>query len=205
MGYSLKYIVHMFLITFAHKAEAQEFIKRKHNIPVEFYFSGIYRHEDELLLLTGTGVQPAIDKIRMVIDYYGKKVTGILNLGIAGALDNTLQINQIYGIRNVYLEGKTEYFKTANLRGQIDCISANKAVTNEDYARRLAKKAQSVDMELWGCAKISLEYNLPLKSYKLISDYAGSDTNKSDIRQNAQQYSRHLFDFYKKLPELNFY
>ena len=205
MGYSLKYIVHMFLITFAHKAEAQEFIKRKHNIPVEFYFSGIYRHEDELLLLTGTGVQSAIDKIRRVIDYYGKKVTGLLNLGIAGALDNKLQINQIYGIRNVYFEGTTDYFTTANLRGQIDCISANKAVTNNDYARTLAKKAQSVDMELWGCAKISLEYNLPLKSYKLISDYAGSDTNKSDIRRNVQQYSRHLFDFYKKLPELNFY
>ena len=43
VGYSFKYIVHMLLITFAHKAEAQEFIKRKHNIPVEFYFPGIYK------------------------------------------------------------------------------------------------------------------------------------------------------------------
>lgn len=190
----------MLLITFAHKAEAQEFIKRKHNIPVEFYFSGIYRHEEELLLLTGTGSRSVNDKVRQVIAYFGTKISDILNLGIAGALDNTLQINQIYGIRNILSEDDMENFITANPRGQIDCISVGRPVTKDRYARNLAQRAHAVDMELWFCAGIAMENNIPIKSYKLISDYAGSTTDLVHIKKNAPLYSRHLFDFYKKLP-----
>ncbi len=191
----------MLLITFAHKAEAREFIKRKHNIPVEFYFPGLYRHENEILLLTGMGLNPGVEKIQRVLDYFGTKITQILNLGIAGALDKTLQINQIYGIGNIFLEGSDITFSTTNLRPQINCISVEKPVTNDDHAQRLATIAQSVDMELWGCAQVGSRYEIPVKSYKLISDYAGNETSLTEIIKHTPVYSRHLFDFYKKLPD----
>ena len=190
----------MLLITFAHKAEAQAFINRKHNIPVEFYFPGIYRHEDEILLLTGSGIESAMNKSRQVIEYFGNKISSLLNMGISGALLDSLQINQIYGINRIYLENESEFFTTNNPRPQIDCVSVDKAVTENNRTRVLAKKAQTVDMELWGFAKIANEYKIPIRSYKLISDYAGDTTTTSEIKRNAAVYSRHLFDFYKKLP-----
>lgn len=189
----------MLLITFAHKAEAQEFISRKHNIPVDFYFPGIYRHEDEILLLTGSGIKSAMDKSRQVIEYFGNKISSLLNMGISGALLDSLQINQIYGINRIYLENEHEFFTSDNPRPQIDCISVDKAVIENNRSSILAKKAQTVDMELWGFAKTANEYKIPIRSYKLISDYAGDTTTTSEIKRNAAIYSRHLFDFYKKL------
>jgi nucleoside phosphorylase len=190
----------MLLITFAHKAEAQEFINRKHNIPVEFYFPGIYRHEDEILLLSGSGIDSAMIKSRQVIEYFGNKISGLLNMGIAGALRDSLQINQIYGINRIYCEDESEYFTTNNPRPQIDCISVDKTIADDNRARVLAKNAQCVDMELWGFAKIANEFKISIRSYKLISDYVSDGLNLTEIKNNAPIYSRHLFDFYKKLP-----
>jgi nucleoside phosphorylase len=59
--------------------------------------------------------------------------------------------------------------------------------------------AQIVDRELWATANICKSFNLPCTAYKLISDQAGDQTNQEAIRQQAQEYSLHLFDFYKKL------
>jgi nucleoside phosphorylase len=193
----------MLLITIAHKAEAQAFIKRKHNIPVEFYFTGIYRHEDEILLLTGSKMETVMDRIRQVLIYYGKNITNILNMGIAGALHDSLQLNQIYGIGNIYFENSSEIYQSANPRPQIDCISVTQAVVDNNRAKKLARTALCVDMELWGMAKVAQENNISLRSYKLISDYAGSETDLLKIKNNAPIFSKHLFDFYKKLPWSN--
>jgi len=195
----------MKLITIAHKGEAQEFIRRKHNIPVDFYFTGLFRHEDEILLLTGSGIKSVTSRIKKVIEYFGTRVTYVLNFGIAGTLNKNLQLNQIYGIRRIYYEQNNpipgQYIVTANIRGMLDCITASNPVTDDEYANRLAPHADIVDLESWGIASVCQGFSLPLKSYKLISDRAGEMTNASIIKQNAYIYSRHLFDFYKKLPE----
>jgi nucleoside phosphorylase len=190
----------MLLLSFAHKAEAQVFIRRKHNVTVDFYFPGVFRHEDELLLITGMGIETTMQRTRKVLDYFGDDITEILNLGVAGALNRQLQINQIYGVKTVYHADNPETFMLHNPRPQINCITVNRMVDDDAVAHLLQKKAAVVDMELWGCCSIAAKYNIPVRSYKLISDYAGSDTDPGKIRQNAEEFSRHLFDFYKKLP-----
>jgi nucleoside phosphorylase len=193
----------MLLLTMAHKEEANVFIERKHMLPVEFSFPGLYRGEDELLLLTGEGVTSTLKKVNTVCEYFGKKIDRVINLGIAGSLRSDLQINQIYGIRKIfyepYLQNPEKTYNTGNERAVFDCITSFQTIKSNDYARQLAMFAQIVDRELWANAHICKSFNLPFSAYKLISDQAGDQTDLEAIRQNASEYSLHLFDFYKKL------
>lgn len=195
----------MILLTLAHKGEAQAFIQRKHNLAVDFYFTGVYRHEDELLLLTGSGKDSITERVTFVLRYYGDRITEVLNFGIAGALKQELQINQIYGVSEICAEyepsPQREYISTANLRGQVRCVSATRPVLTDEHADALTSCADVVDMEIWHIALACNKINLPFKSYKLVSDYAGNRTDTQAVRQNAAMFSRHLFDFYKKLPD----
>jgi len=193
----------MILLTFAHKDEAAVFIDRKHNLPVDFSFTGLYRGEDQLLLLTGEGVTSTLKKVQSVCAYFGSKLNQVINMGIAGSLRSDLQINQIYGIRKVfyepYLNTSEKTYTTSNDRATLDCITSFQTVQNNDYARQLAMFAQIVDRELWATAHICKSFNLPCSAYKLISDHAGENTDKEGIHQKAKEFSLHLFDFYKKL------
>ena len=193
----------MLLLTMAHKNEAGIFIERKHTLPVDFTFPGLYRGEDQLLLLTGEGVTSTLKKVNTVCNYFGSKIQQVINLGIAGSLRSDLQLNQIYGIRKVfyepYLQTAEKTYTTSNDRASFDCITSFQPVLTPEYARNLAMFAQIVDRELWATAHICTTHNLPFYAYKLISDQAGEQTDQEIIRQQAREYSVHLFDFYKKL------
>ena len=193
----------MLLITMAHRGEAQEFIKRKYTQPTEFYFRGIYRSNEDILLLTGEGIQSTTIRLTAVCTYFGNKIDRVINMGIAGALDPALQLNQIYGIRRVCHEfsDNPEYgsFQCVETFSKYDCITACRRVNDDKYAADLKNRAQIVDRELWAIGSVSSHFNLPFKSYKLISDYAGKITDSGQIRENAFDYSKHLFDFYKNL------
>ena len=193
----------MVIITFAHPAEAQFFIKRKHTQKVDFYFPGLYRDDAELLLLTGEGIQMATIRLSAVCTYFGNKIKRIINFGIAGSLSASLQVNQIYGIQQVHheLTGSQGYpsFPCMETHSKIDCITAMERVTSDDYAKRLSAHAQAVDRELWGIGSVASAFKIPFKSYKLISDIAGETTDSTAIINRAQEFSKHLFDFYKSL------
>ena len=193
----------MLLLTIAHKEEGSVFIERKHTLPVEFSFPGLYRSEDQLLLLTGEGVTSTLKKVHSVLEYFGNKIDRVINIGIAGSLRSDLQINQFYGIRKVfyepYLQNPEKTYSTGNERAAFDCITSFQTVKSNEYARQLAMFAQIVDRELWAMAHICKSFNLPFSAYKLISDQAVEQTDQEAIRRKAKEYSLHLFDFYKKL------
>jgi len=193
----------MILLAFAHKGEAREFIQRKHTIPVDFYFDGVFRNDNEILLITKEGIQSTTERMSSVCTYFGNKIEMAINLGIAGSLDKRLQVNQIYGINKIYVEplliNDTRIFSTWQQNSKVDCITAFNPVLDDKYAKRLAKFANVVDGELWACASVCSLYKIPLKSYKLISDRAGSNTSLQGIKRKASVFSKHLFDFFKKL------
>jgi nucleoside phosphorylase len=80
-----------------------------------------------------------------------------------------------------------------------DCITVDRGVGDKEYADLLKNKAQICDRELWGIGFTCDRYQIPFKSYKLISDYAGVDTDLKEIKTRAREFSKHLFDFYKNL------
>ena len=193
----------MVIITFAHPAEAQIFLKRKHTQKVDFFFPGFYRDDSEFLLLTGEGIQMTTIRLSAVCTYYGNKIKRIINFGIAGSLSDALQPNQIYGINRVHHEliGHKGFpsFQCMETHSKIDCITALERVTSDTYVKRISGHAQLVDRELWGIGSVAEAFNIPFKSYKLISDIAGDTTDTAEIVNRADEYSLHLFDFYKNL------
>lgn len=193
----------MLLLTIAHKGEAQEFIKRSYTQSADFHFSGIYRDGEDILLLTGDGIENAILRISSVLTYFGSKIDRVLNMGIAGALKSGLQINQIYGIRRVFYDSSIEQEVSGILcketHSKMDCVTTQKKVLDAKHAQSLKRIAPIVDRELWGIGFTCKNYGISFKSYKLISDYAGESTEPDEIKSNASFYSKHLFDFYKKL------
>jgi nucleoside phosphorylase len=193
----------MLLLTIAHRGEAQEFIKKTFTQPVDFHFPGVYRGGEDLLLLTNEGVESAILRVSSILTYFGNKIDRVLNMGIAGALLPSLQLNQIYGIRRILHQnnGEKEFpsFLCKETHSKTDCVSASKGIFDNEYAQSLRKFAPIVDRESWGIAFVCNEFGLPVKSYKLISDYAGEKTNIEEIKSKASDYSKHMFDFYKNL------
>ena len=193
----------MLLLTIAHQGEAKEFIKRKHTQAVDFHFPGVYRDDKEILLITGEGIQLTTLRMTALCTYFSNKIDRVINMGIAGSLDSSLQLNQIYGIRSVHHEyhGEQGYpsFQCMETHSRFDCVSATKRVDNDIYAQSLEKIAPIVDRELWAIGSVCNQFNLPFKSYKLISDSAGKSTNDQQVKSRAISFSKHLFDFYKNL------
>jgi len=193
----------MLLLTIAHRGEAQEFMKKSFTQSSEFYFPGVYRDGEDILLLTGEGIEQAILRVSSVLTYFGNKIDRVLNMGIAGAVLPDLQLNQIYGIRQVFHEynGEKEFpaFLCKETHSKTDCITVPRPVLYNKYSESLSRIAPICDRELWGIGYTCNQYQIPFKSYKLISDYAGVDTNMKEIKSKASEYSKHLFDFYKNL------
>jgi len=193
----------MLLLTIAHRGEAQEFIKRTFTQPVDYYFRGVYQGNEDLLLITGEGIEAAIIRVSSVLTYFGNKIDRVLNMGIAGSLIPSLQINQIYGIRDVYHEYHNENtyqkFSCKETHSKTDCITATRNVADKNYAFSLSQLAAICDKELWGIGLTCNQYQIPIKSYKLISDHAMENTDSEVIKSRSSLFSKHLFDFYKNL------
>jgi nucleoside phosphorylase len=125
-------------------------------------------------------------------------ISEIINMGIAGGLRPDIETGKIFSIRNVlHEEGLKAY--PADSSSTIDCITALNRVLDDDYSRKLALKAPLVDRELWAVAHMAQIYDIPFRSWKLVSDHAGSTTDTATIKKNASRYSEQLFSFFKTL------
>lgn len=188
------------LLVFAHRGEAQAFLKGRNFRAVDFAFSGVFQSEKEMLLLCGEGLPAAQQRVAAFLNAFGKNLSRVVNLGIAGSLSDSLKPGEIYPIRTVYREpeGGPAFpsFRSAEPEAQTDCVSAAKRVLTRGYAQRLAPFAPIVDRELWAIASLCADYNLPFLAYKLISDRAGVDTSTVDFKACARQFSEQLYKFY---------
>ena len=188
------------LLIFAHPGEAQAFLAGINFQPIVFSVKGLYEAEREFLLLTGGGLRSTGKKLAAVCDAFRKNISQVINLGIAGSLDERCAEGEIYPIRNVFRESRSgevfEIYRSAGSQAVIDCISAEKAVLNPSHAARLSPLASMVDMELWAIAAVCSQFNLPFRAYKLISDIAGHNTDFRKIKARAGEYSERLYRFY---------
>ena len=197
----------MKLLLFAHSAEASSFIKNLGLTPSTFPFSGVYvspNHAHKVVLLvTGEGMAATFTHGLAVLSHFGQSgdhsiISEIINMGVAGSLKKDIEIGKIVSIRNVLHEEDLQTYP-ADKNSTCDCITALNRVTDDDYAKRLALKASIVDRELWAVAHMAQIYNIPFRSWKLISDHAGSTTDTASIKKNAARFSEQLFTFFKTL------
>jgi len=192
----------MKLLTFAHRGEAQHFLKVDNYQSVEFSFKGLYKNKENYLLITGEGIESTNIKMEVVLEHIGSEILGVINIGIAGALVNNLELETIHCVNLILKEDESKVFYSSNKRLALSCISALNRVHNIDYRNKLTQKAQIVDRELWTIADVCSRYNIPVSSIKLISDYAGKAIDTKRIIQKAKNYSKNLYDFYKSNADI---
>lgn len=195
----------MKLIHIAHRGEAQEFLKVL-KLKANQNISGIYSNDKIVLVISGEGIPETISKISYAISKYN--ILEILNFGIAGTLDKSIDVNSIVQIRTVYKfeDGRPKFksFTTCSTgKKYIDCITTNQRVLDDKFADTLSNFAHTVDRELWGVGFCAKTFNLPFRSYKLISDMAGSSTECFDLKERALEFSSKLCEHYMNLEDKN--
>lgn len=191
------------LLTFAHRGEARFFLEKKRFREVNFPVNHFYDSANEFLLITGEGITSATARVSAVCDKFRQQIAEVINLGIAGSLHDEISPGEICSIGTVFREpevGKAfEVYRSAESRPTADCITAGERVLDEEYARRLAGLAPLTDRELWAVAAVCALFQIPFRSYKLVSDRAGEHTDTREIKRRAGEYSARLYQFYCKL------
>ena len=187
----------MQLIILAHRGEAQEFLSNL-ELKADPKMAGLYSNETQSLLISGEGIYEVMSKLPYALAKYN--ITSVINLGIAGALDPDLKVNQTYTIRTIYgfneTKPKFKSFTTADKNAKIDCITTDTRVLSNNFAKSLAPFASLVDREVWGIAKCCHQLNITFYCYKLVSDIAGDATQCFEIKAKAIKFSQILFEAY---------
>lgn len=176
----------MQLITMAHLGEAQSVIE---NFQLKRLSQNEFTSKDFDLLITGEGPFEAATKTALCL---GKKnYEQIINLGIAGALSDKYQIGDVLEIRTSYLViNNNPQFHTFELsKDGIDCVSSFERVLNPKKAQELTTMGQIVDRELWGIAFAAKTAKVSLKSFKIISDMAGSLHACELVKENKEKFA----------------
>lgn len=186
----------MNLLTFAHRGEAQHFIKVDNYQPVEFSFNGLFNNKENYLLITGEGLESTHERMNIVLKNIEEQISTVINYGIAGSLDKDLELESVHRINLILKEDENKTFQSANKNSKTNCISALNRVHDINYRNKLAQRAQIVDRELWAVADICHSFNLPILSVKLMSDYAGKTTDTKRLIKKAKEYSRKLYEYY---------
>ncbi|MBK27154.1 MAG: hypothetical protein CME70_24335 [Halobacteriovorax sp.] len=190
------------LLIFAHRGEARAFLSKFHFQSMSF-LEGLYSCADHFLLITGEGPWNAGPKLALVLGKLGDEISEVINLGLAGALRESIEVGQIYKIRTVYLEQNsgTEFSSHTLQEKGADLITCHSRVLEPSLADQLDNFAPLVDRELWSLATVCSKSGHKLKAYKLISDKVGETEICQRVKERADEFSRELLNFYVNLEQ----
>lgn len=185
----------MILYTFAHWGEAQVFIQELSAKKTVHLNGELYEAQDALLLLTGEGLDEAMSKTSFVLGLF-PSITSILNFGVAGSLKD-FSLKQIFSVRTVYqFFGETPRFKsfTSDDSEGVDVITSSDRILKEASAALLRPHGDLVDRELWGIAFAAKTKNISWRSFKIVSDKAGTLGACEVAKDQAMEFSQLLFE-----------
>lgn len=188
------------LLIFAHRGEASAFIEELRFKALQGLSSQIqaYESDEAFLLISGEGTQNALFSTTAFLAHQKPAfIKEVVQMGVAGSLDRSLSVGSIMPIRCAYAEkrdGEPEFksFPLSATQKGSDCISAVDRVFSSTHSRKLSAFASLVDRELWSIAYSSSSFDLPLKSYKYVTDYADEKTQCFEIGSKAKEISYSL-------------
>ena len=188
------------LLIFAHRGEAQAFFNVWEFLPVNFYFTGLFKNKDHYLLITGEGPKEASEKTVAVLSAFKPEISEVVNIGIAGSLAPKLKVGDLVWVRSSYAQNaeRCEFksFTTKN-HNNIDCITAYSRVTTVEEKKTLSSFADIVDRELWSIASAAHLFRIELSALKLISDESDSTDICQLVKEEAPALSKKLFTEYQ--------
>lgn len=185
------------LLTFAHRPEADAFL-RHFELIKHHSFDWLYLNDRIVLAITGEGIQEALSRTAISLGLF-PKVNRVINMGVAGALNNKVSIGSIYSIRSIFAFDERPHFKSFNSNGDVDLVTSGSRVLTTDPLPKLMAMGQIVDREAWGVAFAAKEAGVKLSSYKYISDFAGTLEACEPVKAMAANASESLLEYYLSL------
>ena len=192
----------MKLLVFSHRGEARTFLKN-YSLKSSSRLSNLYVGKELSLLISGEGGSHSKINLSFALALL-EDVDEVINFGICGNLDfksKKSDVNEILKIKTVYAEGEFKSFILG--KDGVDLITAKKRILEKDCAESLSYIAPYVDRELWSYAFVCKEFNIPIKSFKLVSDDIVDANNCDLIREKSEKYSDHFFNYFDKLKADN--
>jgi len=118
----------MIVKVFAHRGEAQTFLKKEDYKVLPAPFEGVFKNsKGDILLLTGEGADIAGQKLATILGMFFNQVVPIEihNYGVAGALTESLEVGSKKEIRTFYRQqdGEMLFRSFSCLSGTYDCIT----------------------------------------------------------------------------------
>ncbi|CBW25922.1 hypothetical protein BMS_1038 [Halobacteriovorax marinus SJ] len=195
----------MKLLVFAHRAEAQTFLRQAQYKSIDLHGLSLYQNEDSYLLITKEGIFNALEGATTVLASLDN-IDSVINLGVAGGLDSRVEKGAIYQIRTAYsiINDKLEFKSySSNSTSTIDCITSSSRTLTKEEADKLSCFAHIVDRELWAVAKAASNFSVEFKALKLISDLPYAEENEAGIceivKEKAEVYSDQLYKEFLKI------
>lgn len=181
----------MQLITMAYLGEAQgviEFFQLKKIS--EYLFEG----QNFDLVLTGEGPFEANTVTSWALGR--KSYTEIINIGIAGSLSEELNVGSLVPIRMHYLvtHGAPQFKSFKSLEEGYDCVTSFERILTSSEAQKLKGLGSVVDREAWGVAQAAKLQKTPLRTYKLISDMAGTIGACEIVKEKKEEWAKLILE-----------
>ncbi len=186
----------MKLLVFAHRGEAQIFLK---NMALKSHprINDLYVGEKESLLITGEGITEAISKLAFTLGALDK-VEEVINIGICGSFDESIEIGSIFSIAHIYAEDEFKSYPCQLTKDKgLDCITAKDRILTENAANKLKNIAPLVDREIWALAKVAKDFGISISAIKLISDHIKEAVICEYIKDSAEDFSDKLYSHYQ--------
>jgi hypothetical protein len=187
------------LLVFAHRGEAQSFIKHFQLEPFPFIHNGLFKKSSYYLLITGEGFKEASEKVVSFLATHHHEIKNVYNIGIAGGLNPKMTLGDCLWIRGslAYNSEKCEFKTYQSLfHNKVDCITSYSRVLSKEEKIKLSLFADIVDRELYGVMSAAHLFKIPSFGLKLISDNLSSvDQNENlcfDIQSQASEFSEKL-------------
>lgn len=176
----------------AHLGEAQGVINL---FDLKRVTPNLFENDSLSCLITGEGPFEAATAVASQLSK--KSYVRVLNLGIAGALDKSLKLGEIYPVRSVYLVvSASPQFKSFQSYNQgLDCITSFERILSSEKTLPLSGLGALVDREAWGVAMATKSHGVSFESYKLVSDFAGTLGACELIKGAAEDFSQKLAQF----------
>lgn len=195
----------MILYIIAMHDEAKDIIEKFQKIQ-EAPFP-LYQYNNQLLVISGIGKVNASLALSSVLTKY--KVSQIINIGFAGAngnyqLGDKIMIESasyhdfdltIFGYKKGQVPSYPAIFKsTLNLNSQYPKAHL---YTGDYFMTEKLNNNYLVDMEGAALYQVAYKYNVPIISYKIVSDIIGVKNHKEEyenFEKNGSLYVKQIYD-----------
>jgi len=140
-----------------------------------------------IVTVSGTGMEAADSAARTLIEHHG--VRCILNAGICGALDESLDRASVFFVSEVWTEDQHDSVFLEQSPKAKRLVTVTEPVFETDRKETLVTFADLVDMEGFAIAKQCRTHGIPCTLIKGITDY-GDFRGKTDIKKHIAFVSK---------------